>query len=231
MKKEPEEYYPTKVRPLVQMVARMVQKNPALADNPDVLWAHVQASAEEFRDPSKCEGCARSMKVSIYEADLLDALLILKMARKVREQMQKGVSFTEANKVHIPTLGASQGILKRQTKCDYLGLIKQNENWRYTGYWCLTTWAWKALRGAEIPKAVKYWEGHILGRSRAQTTLKQMFDTHRSQIEQAVNKRKSVKADYRAVYEDYDPNEWGGYGQDLSTLDDGIGTLSTAYKD
>lgn len=211
--KTPEEYYPTKVRPLVQMVARMVQKNPTLADNPDLLWAQVQASAEEFKDPSKCEGCGRSMKVSIYEADLLDALLILRMAQEVKKHMREGDTFTEANKVHIPTLGTNQGILKRQTKCDYLGLIKQNENWRYTGYWCLTSWAWKALRGEEIPKAVKYWEGHILGRSKATTTLAQMFHTHTVQVHNAVLKRKAVRVDYKAHFEGYDPNEWGGYGE------------------
>lgn len=211
-RKTEEEYYPTKVRPLVQMVARMVQKNPALADNPDLLWAHVQSSAEEFKDPSKCEGCGRSMKVSIYEADLLDALLILKMAQSVRKAMEEGKTFTEANKVHIPTLGATQGIFKRQTKCDYLGLIKQNENWRYTGYWCLTSWAWKALRGEEIPKAVKYWEGHILGRSKAKTTLGQMFHTHYMQVAQAIIKRSKIRSDYRSIFEDYDPNEWSGYG-------------------
>lgn len=210
--KQPEEYYSTKVRPLVQMVARMVQNNPKIADNMDLLWAQIQASADEFKDPSKCEGCGRSMKVSIYEADLLDALLILKMAQSVRNAMKEGKTFTEANKVHIPTLGATQGILKRQTKCDYLGLIKQNDNWRYTGYWCLTTWAWKALRGEEIPKAVKYWEGHILGRSKAKTTLGAMFHTHKVQVYNQLLKRKAIRSDYRANFEDYDPNEWGGYG-------------------
>mgnify|MGYP000031054687 FL=1 len=207
-----EEYYPSKVKSIVQLAARMVQKDPSLADDFDKLWMNLQASIQDLNDHSKCGGCNRSMKISLYEADLLDALLILKMAQQVRKNLATGVSFTEANKVHIPTLDATQGILKRQTKCDYLGLVKQNDNWRYTGYWCLTSWAWKALRGEPIPKAVKYWEGHILGRSKATTTLGQMFHTHYMQVADCLMKRKLVRSDYRANFEGYDPNEWGGYG-------------------
>lgn len=213
MKKKNEEYYATKIRPIMQLVARMVQKNPEMADNMDYLWACVVSSVDELKDSSKCGGCGRSMKISLYEADLLDALLIIKMADQVRKNMAEGMSFTEANKVHIPTLGAKQGILKRQTKCDYLGLIKQNDNWRYTGYWCLTSWAWKALRGEPIPKQVKYWEGHILGRSVALTTLSGMFQTHREQVDLAVKKRKAVRSDYKAEFMDYNPSEWAGYGE------------------
>lgn len=211
--KQPEEYYPSKVKPIIQLAARMVQKDPSLADNPDLLFTNLQASIQDLDDHSKCGGCGRSMKISLYEADLLDALLILKMAQQVKKHLREGKTFTEANKVHIPTLDATQGILKRQTKCDYLGLIKQNDNWRYTGYWCLTHWAWKALRGEPIPRAVKYWEGHILGRSKATTTLGQMFHTHTVQVCNALLKRKAVRSDYRANFEGYDPNEWGGYGE------------------
>lgn len=226
-----EEYCPTKIRPLMQMVARMVQKNPDLANNMDALWASLTLSVEGLGKESECFGCGRSMKVSLYEADVLDALLVLGMAKVVQANLAKGMPFTEANKVHIPTLKMPQGVLKRQTKCDYLGFVKQQDAWRYTGYWCLTSWAWKALRGEEVPRAVKYWEGNILGRSKATTTLAQMFATHTAQVDKAIAKRKSVRADYTGHIEAYDPKEWGGYGQDLSTLDNSFGTLSTPYKD
>jgi len=206
MKKQPE-YLPSKIRPIVQIVARLVQQDITLADNQDLLWANVLSAIPELKDKTKCI-CGQSLKISLYEADLHDALLILAMARVVRENVRQGMSFTEANKVHIPTLQATQATLKRQTKCDYLGLIKQNPNWRGTGYWCLTSWAWQALRGEPIHKAVKYWEGQLLGRSKAMTTLGDMFQNHKDLVELAIAKRKAVKADYRAKFEDYNQSEW-----------------------
>ncbi len=211
MKKTPE-YLPSKIRPVVQIVARMVQNDPTLADDQDRLWATVRHNIPDLQDVSKCM-CGRSMKVSLYEADLHDALLILAMARVVRENVRKGMSFTEANKVHIPTLQATQATLKRQTKCDYLGLIKQQKNWSGTGFWCLTRWAWQALRGDPIPKAVKYWEGQLLGRSKAMTTLGEMFENHKELVRLALAKHKAVKADYRAKFEDYDRSEWVDFAE------------------
>jgi hypothetical protein len=204
-----DEYQATKLRPLIQIVARLVQNHPEMADNTDYLWANLITAVPDLKDKSKCGACGRSMKISIYEADLLDALLILAMAKQVgRNLKEQAISFTEANKVHIPTLGETQGILKRQTKCDYLGLIKQPENWRGSGYWLLTTWALKAIRGDEIPKAVKYWEGNLLGRSQATTTLTKMFKNHRDIVERAIAMKKAVKADYRVKFDEYDPSEW-----------------------
>lgn len=206
--KKPHEYQETKIRPIIQLVARMVQKDPSIADNMDYLWACLLESVPELKDRSKCGACNRSMKVTIYEADLHDGLLLLAMAREVRRNMAKGMSFTEANKVHIPTLTATQATLKRQTKCDYLGLVKQQDNWSGTGYWCLTSWAWKALRGEPIPKAAKYWEGRLLGRSKAMTTLSEMFENHRSIVEKIIAKRGVIKADHRAKFDNYKPSEW-----------------------
>lgn len=211
MKKQ-HEYLPSKIRPIVQITARLVQQDPTLADDQDRLWANVQASIPELKDKTKCI-CGQSLKISLYEADLHDALLIYAMAQVVRENIKKGMTFTEANKVHIPTLQATQATLKRQTKCDYLGLIKQQPNWSGTGFWCLTRWAWQALRGDPIPKQAKYWEGHLLGRSKAQTTLGEMFENHKQLVILALAKRKAVKADYRARFEDYDRREWVDFAE------------------
>lgn len=208
------EYQETKLRPLIQIAARMVQKNPAMADDMDYLWACLQSSVPQLKDKSQCGACGRNMKVTIYEADLHDALLLLAMAGEVRKNMKKGLSFTESNKVHIPTLVATQATLKRQTKCDYLGLVKQQDNWRGTGFWCLTSWAWKALRGEPIPRAAKYWEGKLLGRSKATTTLPEMFEHHRELVQKIIAKRGVIKADHRARFDDYDPREWTAYGFD-----------------
>lgn len=210
MKRKQHEYQASKIKPIVQIVARLVQKDPSLADNQELLWNMTKIAVPELKDHSKCI-CGRSMKITLYEADLHDALLILAMGREVKKNMRAGMQFTEANKVHIPTLKATQATLKRQTKCDYLGLVKQQPNWSGTGYWCLTRWAWQALRGEPIKKAAKYWEGQLLGRSIATTTLQEMFDNHRDLVNLAIAKRKAIKADYRAQFEDYDRSEWTAF--------------------
>lgn len=217
-KKAPE-YMETKLRPIIQIAARMVQKNPSMADNMDYLWACLQTSIEGLNDKSQCGACGRSMKVTIYEADLHDALLLLAMAQQVRKNMKSGMSFTEANKVHIPTLTASQATLKRQTKCDYLGFVKQPDNWRGTGFWLLTGWAWKALRGEPVPKAVKYWEGKMQVRSTRTTTLPEMFQNHRDLIQKIIIKRGMVKVDHRAQFDGYNPKDWitFDFGDELPT--------------
>lgn len=208
MRKKTHEYQATKVRPLIQIVARMVKNNPELADDHDRLWANLIHAVPSLGDKAACGSCGRSMKITIYEADLHDALLLLAMARDVRESMQKGIPFTDANKVHLPTLKASHATIKRQTKCDYLGFVKQPDNWRGTGYWLLTGWAWKALRGEPIPAKVKYWEGNLLGRSIETTVLSTMFDKHRRLVELAITKRKIIKVDRRAEFNDYVPSDW-----------------------
>lgn len=197
-----------KVWPMIKIACRIVQNEPGILDDEKRFKAVLALSLPQLKDRSKCPGCDRSMKITVYEADLHDALLILAMGREVKKQMKAGLSFTEANKVHIPTLAATQATLKRQTKCDYLGLVKQNENWKGTGYWCLTRWAWKALRGDPIPRSAKYWEGNMIGRSELTTTLPQMFENHKHAVEMAILKKKAVRADYRAKFEGYDRTEW-----------------------
>lgn len=206
------EYYGGRIKGLVEKVAMMVHADPTLCDELDRLHALLGHQLEGYGKRDNCFNCKRSMKITVYEADLHDALLILAMARQVRHEMTKGVPFTEANKVHLPTLNASHATIKRNTKCDYLGFVKQPDHWRGTGYWLLTGWAWKALRGDAVPAEARYWEGHMIGRSERTTTLGEMFRRHRELVEAAIAKRKAVKADHRARFEDYDPSDWSSFG-------------------
>lgn len=210
MKKIPE-YYGGKIKPLIEVVARMVAAEPKIAQNMGLLHASLAAHVPGYGEPATCYNCKRSMKITVYTADILDALLIMAMARQVKKNLAT-MEFTQANKVYVPGLIASQGILKRQTKCDYLGLVKQPENWRGSGYWLLTGWAYKALRGEEIPKSVKYWEGHLIGRSDETTTLSEMFRTHTDLVKAAIAKHQAVRSDYRTNFDDYNPGDWAGFG-------------------
>lgn len=203
-----QENYSSKIWPAIKIACRVVQNQPEILDDELRFKVTLAQLIPELRDKSKCLGCGRSMKITIYEADLHDALLILAMAKQVRDNIAKGMQFTEANKVHIPTLNATNATIKRQTKCDYLGLIKQPENWRGTGCWLLTRWGWKAIRGEEISKSVKYWEGNLIGRSEAKITIIEMFKKHKDLVERAIAKKKAIKADYRFRFEGYNPKDW-----------------------
>ena len=212
MSKKEVKYHPGKIKPIIQVVARVVQKNPEAADNIDYLMACLRQSVPEVTDRTKCPNCNMSMKIVEYTADLHDALLILAMARKVRQnQNEKGMEFTEANKVHMPKLEVSNTTIKRQTKCDYLGLVKQPDTLRNTGYWVLTNWAWKALKGQSIPRSAYYWQGEMQGRSDDTTTLSQMFKTHTDLVQRAIARSKSVRSDYRGDIGNYNPADWSNY--------------------
>lgn len=206
------EYYGGRIKGLVELTAKMITQDPTLATDLTRLHATLGSQLEGYGKSDKCFNCRRSMKVTVYTADLLDALLLLAMADQVRANIKNKIPFTESNKIHLPTLKVTQGILKRSTKCDYLGFIKQPPLWRGSGYWLLTGWAWKALGGHEVPKSVKYWEGNLIGRSEELTTLAGMFRTHGDLVQRALAKRKAIRADYRADFKDYNPSDWSEFG-------------------
>ena len=211
MSNKEQEYHPGKLKPMVQIIANIIRSNPRAASDTDYLMACIGHEIPGFNDRTKCANCHRSMKVVTYTADLHDALLILAMARAVKVNIDKGMNFTEANKVHMPTLDVSNTVSKRQTKCDYLGLLKQPPGLKSTGYWVLTNWAWKALKGQPVPKHAYYWAGEMHGRSEETTTLIVMFNTHLELIKKAIANSKKVRADHRDEIGDYDPSEWVNY--------------------
>jgi hypothetical protein len=205
------EYQPGKIKNLVEAVAKIVSEHPDLASDPDRLHATLAINIPGYGKKDPCFNCGGNMKISVYTADLLDALLILAMARDVRHKQMKGMPFTEANRVHIPTLPVSDATRKRHSKVAYLGLIKQPPNISQTGIWVITSWGWKALRGQPVPKQVKYWRRKFLSRSEEMTTLTEMFQTHTDAVKRAIERRKAVLSDHRAEIEQWNPWDWQEY--------------------
>lgn len=210
--KHQKEFYGGRIKGLTETIAGIIARDPEIAKDLPRLHATLAMNLEGYGKRDKCYNCSRSMKISVYKADILDALLIMAMARQVKANMLEGKTFSEANCVHIPTLQATQATQKRFTKCDYLGLIKQPEQWRGSGFWLLTGWAWKALKGERIPRSVKYWEGKLIGRGEETTTLAEMFQTHGDLVAQALARRKAVRSDYRAEFKDYKQSDWSEFG-------------------
>ena len=208
------EYKGGRIKPLVELVAKIVKNNPTI-DN-DHLHATLVASLPGYGDRKVCYNCERSMQLAVYTAGLFEGLLLLRMAQSVKKQMELGVPFTEANKIHVPTLETTDAIRHAITRASYLGLVAQPQDMRNSGYWVITSWGWAALRGAEVPKKAKWWEGQLMGRSEETTTLSQMFQTHVDLVEKQIALRKSVKGDYRDDVKSYSPRDWLEYGESVS---------------
>lgn len=214
------EYYGGRIKPLIESVAKLVARDPALADDPERLHSIIGSygaqgneKAKGYHDPSKCFNCGRSMKIQVYTAAVGHAMLLLAMAKAVREEVRKGVEFTKANRVHIDRLPISTSIKKQQSQAGYLGLIHQVAEGKHSGYWLITAWGWKALRGEGIPRAVKYWDKKLVERSVHMTTLGEMMQTHTDKIRKQLAFGKKVKGmDHRSEIADYNPIEWAEYG-------------------
>jgi len=224
MKKKPTECYGGKIKNLAETIADIVIKNPdAYRGEPgkEYLHATLRTIFPDYGKRDTCFNCGRSMRITIYTADIADAILILSMAREVKRNLAEGKIFTEANKVYMPGLHVKNSILKRQTKCDYLGLVKQPDELKNSGYWVLTKWAWDVLGGTPIPKEAHYWEGKLQKRSEETTTLSEMFKTHNDILRKAAILHRASRTDYSREIGDYNPSEWstfGGYIQDVSRL-------------
>ncbi len=210
-KRKKAELEPGKLPKLWPLLVTLFNERKDAFDSPEELREIVGQYWKQIHDPTKCPNCGRGMEIKIYKADLHAALFLLAMAREVRANLEKGMSFTEANKVHVPSLPVTNAVSKHITHCDYLNFVKQSKELKGTGYWFITTWGWKALRGDRVPAHAKYWAGNLIGRSEETITLSEMFRTHRELVAKAIELRKSVRSDHRDAFRDYDPREWAPY--------------------
>lgn len=205
-------YNPGKIWPIIKITVGLIKENPALLDNPDYLKATLKSNIEELNHAETCGNCGASMLEYIFEFDCLDALLLLTMARRVRNALNEGVPFTEANKIRVQSLqSASYAMKSRTTQMSKLGLLAKyiGENGRHEpGMWVITRRGFDALKGRKVPKSVRVWRGKIEERHDEKTTLAEAFAYHRSKVEDIIKKKKQPKNDYRAEFADYDQREW-----------------------
>lgn len=208
------ETMPGKIPAIVDSICKIVTDTKST--DPKYIWANLIRLYPSLTDDSKCANCGAKMEVKEYTADILNSVLLLKMAVVVREHMRAGKPFTEANLVYTPDLPTSDAVRHRTTICQYLNYIKQPDSKRNTGYWVITNWGWKVLRGEPVPRTVKYFRKKLQSRSEETITLGETFKIHKDKVDKAVALRKEVEADYRADVRSYDPTEWAelaGFGE------------------
>jgi len=182
-KKSKEEFQASKFRPIVQIVARLVQKHPDMADNMDYLWTNILQLIPELKDRTHCANCGESMAIYRYRVTYLDAKLLCAMAEVISRRMHKGMSFTDANKVHLQTeikdftLGARGNISSK------LGLIakvmKKNGDKDTThdrkSWWSITRRGFNFLKGEAVPRTVKVFHNKIQEHFEETITIKQVY--------------------------------------------------------
>lgn len=179
--------------------------------------AQLVVNFPELKDKKHCPNCGAGMVIQKYTANLTNAILLLKCAEVVRDELRKGIkNFTESNLVHVPSLvhtkGATEAVTKSATQCSYLNFIKQPKDKKGSGFYVVTNWGWKILRGEEVPDWVKVFRGEIIERSEQTTTLAKMFRTHVDKVNKQIELRKKIQADYRTDVRNYDPIEWADFG-------------------
>lgn len=162
----------------------------------------------QLTNKAQCPNCQAHMDIDEFKAGAGEAQLLIRMAQEVRKKTSAGVPFTEANKVHVPTLDAPDQIRHACTRAAYLNLIKQPEDMSNSGYWLITSWGWKALRGEAIPKSVQYFRKQLIARSSETTTLPEMLRTHIDKAKRAAARRREVETGIPELLEKYSPREW-----------------------
>lgn len=204
--------HPGRIRPIIAIAARMIQKDPTLLDdidamNPDnKLWRlrhELRVAIPALKDPAHCPNCDASMSEYVQTLDIHDVGLVQSIAYLVRMREDK-MGFTEANKVRVSSENIHHTQKCRTTKCSKLGLIAKAGN----AEWSVTTRGWEAMRGMPVPKVRVTFRGQIIDRPEDVTTFAQIIGEYRSSQALKARKGKVLKHDHRRQFDDYDPSEW-----------------------
>lgn len=174
-----------RMKPFIKIIASVLSEDPRLFQDYDKLIEKVKEVIPELQNEQRCPNCEASMVQYAYNLDIIDISLIVGMANKVRENKKTGIDFTEANKVHVPTLPVSDAVRHRTTKCAKLGLVaKSLKDGKHTcGMWVITRRGFEALRGLEIPTGVVAWRGKTIEHAEATTTFAKVIAWYRPKVE------------------------------------------------
>lgn len=219
--KNKQTYHPTKLKPIIQLAARMIKEDPTLLDDIDAthpddrlirLRTAMKVAIPALADKKVCPNCSASMAEYCDILDINDALLLFSMAKILRKNLNKGIPFTEANKIRVSWEDIHHTQKCRTTKCSKLGLIAKAGS----ASWAITTRGFEALQGKPVPKMRVTFRGKIIERPEETTTLAQVFREHWAKMDNMQRRGKSLKHDKRATVAEYNPSDWvhiEGYAQ------------------
>ncbi len=159
---------------------------------------------------NRCVNCNANMLEEIFTFDYADALLLIAMAKAVRQNTINGIPFTDANSVHVVQIDAPDSVRHRTTQASKLGLIAKkmilnsaSKKIQRRGHWIITTRGWAALRGELVPKRVAVFRNQIEERFSDRTTLSDALRTNRNKAAQIVDYSPAVWVEYGKLHEGY----------------------------
>lgn len=208
------DYHPTKIVPIVQIITRivkkMVEERPGREIDPDYLKATIAANIPGFWDKQHCINCGAGMGEYIRELDIFVALLLLNMAKNVRDRTIEGMPFTMANAIKVSASNIPHSQKCQTTNASKLGLIAKHLKGKkhHNSEWVITKRGWEALQGKPVPKEVRVFRNQILERTEEKVTLAQVFAQYREKVQALEKKGKVVKDDQSGEVEAYDHFEW-----------------------
>lgn len=150
------------------------------------LSARLVHAFPELKNKEKCANCGESMNIYEYKLDFLDSRLLVQMGKIVSIRLKKGMPFTEANKIHLPTEVKNYTLVSRQSQVSKLGLIakvkgKDGRHDRRAG-WSITTRGFQFLAGKPVPAKVQVFRNTITERTDELISIDKInYDSHSSE--------------------------------------------------
>ena len=209
------EYNPGKIKPMIKIIASIIHKEPGLLRKPsEYLIARVEEEIPELKNKTRCANCDAPMIQYSYDLNVINTSLVIIMAKEVRKRLNKGMPFTEANQVHVPTLNATDSARHKTTDCAKLGLLAKHlvDGKHERGMWVITKRGFTALKGEEVPTGYIVWRGKIIDRPGNMTTFAQVRSKYKIKVDSYIKKYNQLpKKNYHKDVIDYSVNDWIGF--------------------
>lgn len=171
MAKSKVQYSPGKLPKLWDLLVHIHRSNPEAFSDAGLLRTTVAQTWTSMKDHTKCPNCKAGMKMYRRSVDYFIVMLVVWMGRIVKKRISDGVSFTEANKIHVNKEDDIPHNARNMTGiASALGLIAPVKDLEY--HWAITARGWAALRGDEIQKSVITFRDEIIERSTEMTTFR-----------------------------------------------------------
>lgn len=186
-KKKLENLAPGKLPKLWPLLVELHQTDPLVFSSPDYLRAVVAKKWKLLDQKEMCPNCLASMHQYSPKIDFYDALLLKAMSDVVREHLRAGMSFTDANKVHVQSMSGTDYTTKsRTTKCRQLGLVAKvmvDGVHDQAAGWVVTHRGWQFLRNEPVPAQVTTFRNEIVERSEETTTILELLNNNDRHVE------------------------------------------------
>lgn len=197
------QYNKGKMPKLWDFLVHLHETNTDAFASPNLLKSTVAQKWKALKNPKNCPNCGENMAEYINKLNFFNALLVKEMGDIVKKRIENGMSFKEANAIHVVSQKMHDCVRHRTTQCRTLGLIAKvkNEDGKHDVKkgWLITKRGFAALRGEKVPAEVIVFRNKIEERTDILITLDEVFNNYHGENRSLVGER--------------DPMEWVNFGE------------------